>query len=391
MSHIRLERTIWPVGHGAFYTEQFKDEKNYVLFTAVYDCGSEQLKTLKKCIDEFLSKSEIDHIDALFISHFHYDHVNALDYLLSNTKVVDLFVPQLTDDYILSILGTNTYIRAEESQSSALGILQRLYSGEGLENVEHIYEVPQITENNLPEAEYREQDYKGNFKHGKAQLIYTYNHLWEYIPCNIFASRQDLVDEFVANNFGDGNGKVDVNAIFDALKQGKWKKIQAVYKKVFPDSHNEYSMTVYSGLARNVNIADIKTRAYIAPYYYWGGPHYMLYPYRLWVGNGSVGCLYTGDFEAKAHAHSLKRFYYQNFCAWRKVAMLQIPHHGSYNNYDDELYDFSKFTFASVAVRDKYGHPHMQTLTDISNRDCPVSIVQNNKATALITIYNFEI
>ena len=385
---IRLERTIWPVGHGAFYTEQFKDENNSVLFTAVYDCGSEQLKTLKKCIDEFLSKNEMDHIDALFISHFHYDHVNAVGYLLSQIRVVNLFIPQLTEDYVLSILGTSTYIRTGENQP-ALDTLQRLYSGEGLANVEHIYEVPQITENNLPEAEYREQDYKGSFKYGKAPLIFTYNHLWEYIPCNIFASCQNLLDEFVANNFGDGNGNVDINAVFNALKQGQWKKIQAIYKNVFPDSHNEYSMTVYSGLARNVNINNIFTRAYTAPYYYyWDRLYYMPHPIR--VLNENVGCLYTGDFEPQ-NVQSLKRFYNHNFGAWSKVSMMQIPHHGSYNNYNDELYDFSKLAFASAAVRDKYGHPHIQTLIDISNWDCPVVVVQNNKATALITIYNFEI
>ncbi len=390
MAHIRLERTIWPVGHGAFYTEQFKDERDQVLFTAVYDCGSEQLKTLKKCIDEFLSRSEISHIDALFISHFHYDHVNSLDYLLSKIRVKDLFVPQLTDDYILSILGTSTYIRSEENQRLALDVLQRLYSGEGLENVEHLYEVPQITNDNLPEAEYREQDYKGTYKYEKAPLIYTYNHLWEYIPCNIFAPCQDLIDEFVANNYGDGNGNVDINVIFDALKQGKWKKVQAIYKKVFPNSHNEYSMTVYSGMARNINIANISTRAYTSPVYYWDRPYYYM-PYPFQTLDREVGCLYTGDFEAKTHVHSLKRFYNQNFGAWRKVAILQIPHHGSYNNYDDELYDFPKLTFASVALRDKYGHPHIRTLIDITNHDCPIVVVQNNKATALITIYNFEV
>lgn len=390
MSHIRLERTIWPVGHGAFYTEQFKDEKNHVLFTAVYDCGSEQLKTLRKCIDEFLAKDNISKIDALFISHFHYDHVNALDYLLSKIRVDNLFIPQLTDDYILSILGTSTYIRTDENQSPALDILQRLYRGDGLENVNHIYEVPQVTEENLPEAEYREQDYRGVYKYKKAPLfIPTLLPFWTYLPCNIFAPSQALIDEFVAQKFGEGKGNVDLNAVFDALKQGKWKKIQAIYQKVFPNSHNEYSMTVYSGLARNAKIEDVFTRAYASPIYYWDRYYPWLYPSRDF--NGEVGCLYTGDFEAKAHARTLKRFYIQNFGAWSRVAMLQIPHHGSYNNYDDELYDFSKFTFASVAVRDKYGHPHMQTLTDISNRDCPVSIVQNNKATALITIYNFEI
>ena len=40
MTDIRLDRTFWPVGHGAFYTERFYDHVDRCLFTAIYDCGS---------------------------------------------------------------------------------------------------------------------------------------------------------------------------------------------------------------------------------------------------------------------------------------------------------------------------------------------------------------
>jgi len=54
MAEIKLERTIWPVGHGAFYTEQFKNEHGDVLFTAVYDCGSEQHKMRAEKLKDLL-------------------------------------------------------------------------------------------------------------------------------------------------------------------------------------------------------------------------------------------------------------------------------------------------------------------------------------------------
>ena len=219
---MRLERTIWPVGHGAFYTELFKDGEN-VLFTAVYDCGSYQETTLKDCIDEFVQHSGATRINALFISHFHFDHVNELEYLLSKIHVENLFIPQLTDDYILSILGTNTYIRTAGSMSAAINVLRRLYSGDGLENVDHIYEVSQVNGDDLPEVEYREQDYKGIYKYGKAPLIYSPSPIWEYIPCNIFVPKKALVNMFIANGFGDGKGNVDMNRVFDELQQGNWK------------------------------------------------------------------------------------------------------------------------------------------------------------------------
>lgn len=42
-------RTFHPVGQGAFYTERFYDEgQGKPVFTAVYDCGSVNVRQLKK-------------------------------------------------------------------------------------------------------------------------------------------------------------------------------------------------------------------------------------------------------------------------------------------------------------------------------------------------------
>lgn len=387
---IKLERTIWPVGHGAFYTEQFKNENNDVLFTAVYDCGSYQQKTLRRCIDEFIQNSGATQINALFISHFHFDHVNELAYLLSKIHVENLFIPQLTEDYILSILGTNTYIRTAYSQTGALDVLQRLYSGNGLENVDKILEVPQVNEDNLPEENYREQEDKGIYKYDKAPLVYSPDPLWEYIPCNIFTPDQTLVKKFIANGFGDGNGNVDINRVFDELFQGNWTQIKAIYKQVFTNGHNEYSMTVYSGFSKDVVVKGITANAHIFPMGSYGEIDLNQQNITA-VLSEEIGCIYTGDFEAKQHIQELKQFYYQNHGVWNRAVALQIPHHGSYNNYEDDLYDFPKLTFLSSAVRDRHHHPHLQTITDITSKGLPVVIVRDVKIEALIMVYSIVI
>ena len=386
---IRLERTIWPVGHGAFYTEQFKDGDN-VLFTAVYDCGSYQKRTLRHCIDEFVQNSGAKQINALFISHFHFDHVNALDYLLSKIYVENLFIPQLTDDYILSILGTCTYIRAAGDQIAALDVLRRLYSGNGLDNVGHIYEVPQVNEDNLQEENYREQDYQGSYKYEKAPLIYSPNPIWEYIPCNIFAHNKSLVDKFIDNGFGDWNGNVDINRVFDELLKGNWSNLQAFYDEVFPHGHNEYSMTVYSGFSPKVTVKGITANVNIFPMVSYKGVDLNQQNITT-VLSEDIGCIYTGDFEAQRHVQELKQFYCQNHGVWRRAITLQIPHHGSYNNFVDDLYDFRKLTFLSSAVRDRDHHPHLQTIIGITSKSCPVVIVRDDKIEALIIIYSIVI
>ena len=142
MSPIKLERIIWPVGHGAFYTEQFRDENNKVVFTAVYDCGSEQHKMRGECIEAIFPKDEKNvPIDALFLSHFHADHVNGLMELLQRTTVNKLYIPQLTDDYMLQTLGSLMSSPRNAGNANTLDFLSRIYSDSRIGGVESIYEV----------------------------------------------------------------------------------------------------------------------------------------------------------------------------------------------------------------------------------------------------------
>ena len=99
---IELHRTFWPVGHGAFYTEEFclGDARK---FTVVYDCGG---KGIKKSIDDFLRRAlENDEtkpiIDLLFISHFHHDHINGLTYLFKKSRVKRIVIPQLSKKMLI--------------------------------------------------------------------------------------------------------------------------------------------------------------------------------------------------------------------------------------------------------------------------------------------------
>lgn len=95
MKTIEMTRTFHPVGHGAFYTECFKCGKKDI-YNIVYDCGcfeaakegqSEESykKRIQSLINDQFSKST--KIDALFISHFHKDHIIGIDYLLKRCKV----------------------------------------------------------------------------------------------------------------------------------------------------------------------------------------------------------------------------------------------------------------------------------------------------------------
>lgn len=74
----KFKRIFHPVGHGAFFTEQFYDDYGNLLFNVVYDCGT---KTSNVNTDTLFTNTfpKGSHIDILFISHFDDDHISGIE------------------------------------------------------------------------------------------------------------------------------------------------------------------------------------------------------------------------------------------------------------------------------------------------------------------------
>ena len=376
---IKLERTIWPVGHGAFYTEQFKDGDN-VLFTAVYDCGSEQMKMLSECMETIFPKDKDTIIDALFISHFHNDHVNGLQELLSHAKVRQLYIPQLSDDYLLYTLCTLSAV-SRTSRRTTIEFLSSIYLDSRTRTIDEIYEVPAITRDEPEGIESSEThlDITEHRFHKVANTVSVPNMPeWIYIPCNLFEGKQELVDAFKNDGTYITDSKIDIQKILNDLRNGHWKKVQEIYKTAFPSGHNEYSMTVFSGIKESAEKAyESRTDK---PY----NRYFQLKPY-LW----ELNCLYTGDFEPKnGNARALSVFYSNRENAWLRVEIIQVPHHGSKDNHDDYLYEHAKVAFVSAATNDKYGHPSLFTLQNIIRQGCYPIVVTNAKNDLMMFNYH---
>ncbi|WP_425562965.1 MBL fold metallo-hydrolase [Mucilaginibacter gynuensis] len=80
-----MQRIFHPVGQGSFFSETFTETQTP--YRIVFDCGSSTLtsKLRKVKINSSVRKGET--IDILFISHFHADHINAIEYLIQGRKV----------------------------------------------------------------------------------------------------------------------------------------------------------------------------------------------------------------------------------------------------------------------------------------------------------------
>src|SRR5699024_6704712 len=69
------------------------------------------------------------------------------------------------------------------------------------------------------------------------------------------------------------------------------------------------------------------------------------------------GCIYTGDYDAldKTKWEELEKAYREY---WEHIGCVQIPHHGSKNNFNQNFLKMNAFFIISAGYSNKYGHPH---------------------------------
>ena len=99
-----VKRVLHPVGHGAFFTEQFIADRRNV-FNVVYDCGVmyDSLSNLYEEIDNAFAKSTRSFVDYIFISHLDEDHVNGIEYMIRRgyvTKETSFVLPFIAEKHL---------------------------------------------------------------------------------------------------------------------------------------------------------------------------------------------------------------------------------------------------------------------------------------------------
>lgn len=126
---MKVTRIIHPIGQGGFYTETLCDNNNEI--NVVYDCGGfDNYGTTKmqEYLDGYLHTGKLKKkIEAVFISHFHADHINGLQHLLENAEVTYLILPQLTEEILMEAF---VYNNSRTSDNTVNNFLINLYRGD---------------------------------------------------------------------------------------------------------------------------------------------------------------------------------------------------------------------------------------------------------------------
>ncbi len=358
MSFFTVTRTIHPIGHGAFYTEQI--EYNGSKCHIVYDCGSKRKEMLKDEIDRTFRVGE--EILAVFISHLDTDHVNGLEHLLNRCKVKYVFLPVLTDD-------EKWVLMLEDENKNIWDLImnpRETISGFAADDPPVIIEIspvmsqepdrfadedsPAMDEDVDPYEEdgsFRMYPEKGMAKKAKTLRSGTCIQIsgvndWVYIPYNI--NQKTFMPDIIKQLQKLGLEEYSPE-IYPRLSQKEQEDVRNVLSDVIKNNKNKNSMTLYSGSSKQ-------------------GRRYRRYHVIFECDRSCIiehrylnGCLYLGDFKLSEDSTRKLADYYQKYC--ENVLVVQVPHHGSEDNFHEDIlekFPHSRIYFISAPENDKGEH-----------------------------------
>lgn len=375
---MKLTRTIHPIGQGGFYTETLKDGDDEI--NVVYDCGGNSEAFMQNYLDP--KKNNVNpNIDAVFISHFHEDHINGLEYLLNNYNVKTLFLPQLEDDEKFEVILYNLSKRSSfASKDTFIKFVINLMNNNFSFKDIRIIRIPHGNDNSTVNADLTTDCF--DITDEKIDDIInvgtkiTFQNKWLFIPYNppytpSWQKGNDTFDVYFKNKFGE----LSIDELPDFYKNNTDACKKAYYDyytdpKTKQSRHNPYSMTLFSGIAEALPIQKPSND-------FWKNPIILQNP----------NCLYMGDFELKGLFKKLQQVY---GIFWETIATVQVPHHGSRNNFFPALYDSPSYGIVSVGEHNKHHLPNLDTLTRIKGKNCLPIIVTETSTTKRVFLFDLN-
>lgn len=280
----------------------------------IYDCGAYKQKNIENGIDELindLKKYKNINTIRVFISHFHNDHVNGLDYLYDKLKEsilyshLELILPSISEYEKIFMLGHyyendgQNNFKYEKFIINPTEYFNDKYRVIFLTNE---YPPPELNYNTIYDKPMPFDKDKISDSHNYVFKNNTYNDIiWIYKTyyCPIDKKKFKLLKAEIEN------AQIDLS---NATKD-KQKEIRNIYKKYYKNI-NESSMCLYSGPI-NANI---------------------------------IGWMHTGDIKLKKEC--LKGFMNKYKDIIDNILIFQIPHHGSSSN--SNILDIRKIKNASI-------------------------------------------
>ena len=360
-----MKRIFYPIGHGGFYHEEFKN------FKIIYDCGSKKSSYRKEVIENNFIKDEI--IDVLFISHFDSDHVNGIPKLNEHCKIKRVVMPLLHENTKIAL--SKLYKIYEPSLVPLIENPKKFFG----EDTKLIYVTPNNEEIPRDPKIIVIEDISNDLEITNNTILKS-NRIsinnWIFIPHNDEHKDRKEELEKLFNEFNmdiekfekDSNYTLDMIST-DSQKTLKFKeKFKNIYDKL-TNKINENSMLLYSGVSK---ANGLKKKSYSKV------------EDELMIQN-SLASLYTGDSNLnKINIKNIFNTY------WTNIGTIQIPHHGSLKNFNCNILSDDKSYYCPISVpTDSKHHPNIKVLDLIKNMNSsPLKITDNKKSKFIEYIYD---
>lgn len=211
---------------------------------------------------------------------------------------------------------------------------------------------------------------------------------WCFVPYNPkdIERKRKLEEEF------ENSEKIDIDKIIDENSGdhvlNNFEEIKEKCRNLCNSNKeiNESSMLLYSGSLKqrdDLFLVSFHRNRLLC--------NYLFRPYFTPEALYRVGCIYTGDTNLKKI--TVKEVFNDY---WKSVVTIQIPHHGSIENFNEDFFDFngvshdSTFYFCPISARKNgYEHPSSFVISSIlSNNGLPIIINESPDSLLIQTIYS---
>ena len=399
MKNVLFNRTFHPVGHGAFFSESIRlDNGDY--FNVVYDCGSIATNLARTAVEKYNHKR--NHIDLIFISHFDYDHINGLKFL-AEKKLVDnktyLFIPYY-HPVLHQLRGTEqddkTYYSGIEEMFRLLQRNRvRIVMVEAVESRKETYYEPRVIPWRYLE-DYEERNINGinsfTIQSGTRITIggARWNEIWNYVPFNygITIEQIDKITNLLKEDplkLIDDQGLIKSEETINILSQPnddpQKKALLRIYNTIGYKKMNDTSLQLLSfagdksATTEKEEIEEhIKSKYSFQPVVF--DKHFEMLLHS--ASRSRFSCLYTGDTNLKKEdsiesIKSMKGDFLND-----DLFIIQIPHHGSVNNYNPEIVSLAKVGFVNFKPYLNSRHCHF-------DKNIPLDYLRENVPLFFVT------
>lgn len=369
------------VGQGLFYSAKLYCDKNNRTFNFVYDCGTLRKKDenrLETAINGCnFNDGDENIIHALFISHFHMDHISGVTKLLRQYQICNIFIPYFSPEELLLLciendvdinsdlfeLYRNPVAYFSETSNANIFIIDP--------NLDDTHQFDNMQESNMGET--GELNFRGNIHSRRSyngNTVYNCNSLFiqpyhfEWI-LKIYQDQdkhqqkniQNQIRALYADLYGESLEVDFVKALQDKLFVEKAKKL---YDKV-QGRINQSSLVLYHAPTEN-HVAKIWCNNCKC--------HYCLQYYN----NFTCATLLVGDInlnKLREKGNSLKDFIDNTPT---KVGFFQIPHHGSEHNTSinlmQKVFPHPMEMVCCYGRRNRFHHPDAYMLDRLMQDNC---------------------